>query len=184
MVCHQPEECCPAAALRQADGRVLCHTCHTPISPDTLWVPPPSPAHPEPLAYAKHDAYDYPLDMRRVDAAHRQLELWADPDAPYDSDEEARLQWVDHPVTEDEISCACMDVATWPGPICGVCYALACARCGYVFESVGDASPQRNPADHRLLCYACAAGDGGAGALAVAAGGDALGAGEGDGEVM
>ena len=48
-----------------------------------------------------------------------------------------------------------MDVCrSWPGPICGSCWAASC-ECGYVFESVEDAH-SRWPSG-RLRCAGCAA---------------------------
>ena len=82
------------------------------------------------------------------------LELWLDPGATFESQDDVSA-WAWHPAAEDAVSYSHLDVASWPGPICDVCYASTCAFCGYVFADVGEASPLRTTR-RRLACVACA----------------------------
>ena len=51
----------------------------------------------------------------------------------------------------------CRDaVASWPGPICGVCWGASCWQCGYVFEDASDAAARLGGVEYgRLLCAGC-----------------------------
>ena len=46
---------------------------------------------------------------------------------------------------------------SWPGPVCGMCFASSCA-CGYVFDDAALAAA-RDPRG-RLICHACVAWSG------------------------
>ena len=85
---------------------------------------------------------------------HRQLEQWLDPGATFESQDDVSA-WAWHPAAEDAISYSHLDIASWPGPICDVCYASTCAFCGYVFADVGEAFPSRTTR-RRLACVGCA----------------------------
>ena len=103
----------------------------------------------------------HPLTWARVVAAHewltRHATCAAATGAPadasgYDSDgDRCPCTW--HPVAIEERESHEYVCRTWPGPICGTCWAASC-ECGFVFDAVGDAH-SRWPTG-RLRCAGCA----------------------------
>ena len=157
--CHHLPGRCPASVQRDSAGTVICQLCSGPVATDSPWVPPPlagSTLSPDDhvQAFAVLDGNDNPLTMAGVDWSHRQLEQWLDPGSTFESQDDVSA-WAWHPAAEDAVSYSHLDIASWPGPICDVCYASTCAFCGYVFADVGEASPSRTTR-RRLACVACA----------------------------
>ena len=131
------------------------------MADDSPWVPPPLAGSALTIDSDDHiqstavlDGNDNPLTMAGVDWSHRQLEQWLDPGATFESQDDVS-DWAWHPAADDAATYAHLDIASWPGPICDVCYASTCAFCGYVFAQVGEASPSRTTR-RRLACVGCA----------------------------
>ena len=159
--CHHPPGRCPASVPRDSAGAVVCQLCSGSLADDAPWVPPPLAGSALALGSDDHiqstavlDGNDNLLTMAGVDWSHRQLEQWLDPGSTFDSQDDVSA-WAWHPAAEDAVSYAYLDIASWPGPICDVCYASTCAVCGYVFADVGEASPSRTTR-RRLACVGCA----------------------------
>ena len=66
-----------------------------------------------------------------------------------DDDAPCPCQW--HDVLIDELANSRLDIAAWPGFICGPCYAASC-ECGYIFDDVMHAAGRDRR--QRLVCHA------------------------------
>ena len=132
-----------------------------PGDPAEVWVGPGLP-----IEYALADSDGHPLTWGRVTSAHDFLMRHAtcagqaaaqspspDGDATgYDSDgDQCPCTW--HPDMIEAMWAHRMAVETWPGPICGICWAASCV-CGYVFDDVQHAH-SRWPSG-RPRCASCA----------------------------
>ena len=122
-----------------------------------VWTPPGFP-----IDGSISDDHGHPLTWARVQAAHDWLTLHATCAAAsselegasgYDSDgDHCPCTW--HPVAIEERSSHMYVCNTWPGPICGTCWATSC-ECGYVFDVIDDAHSRWHTG--RLRCAGCAA---------------------------
>ena len=117
--------------------------------PAETWATPGRP----PIA----DPYGHPLTFGSVLAAHDTLVAHASCGptiSGYGSDGDdfdgasCPCQW--HGALIEEIADARRMVQSWPGYICGVCWAASC-ECGYVFESPAHASGRDR--NHRFVCH-------------------------------
>jgi hypothetical protein len=110
--------------------------------------------------------YDHPLTLGAVLAAHDTLVTHASCGpaiSGYGSDGEdfdgasCPCQW--HGALIDELANARLMVQSWPGFICGECWAASC-ECGYVLDTPTHASGRDR--NHRFTCHASASASSGA----------------------
>ena len=180
--CRLPVSRCPAAFAYDAalppafDGPAFCSSCdrafrvghvfdegvdqHEATQPETWCAPGWHPVH---------DSYGYRLTWSRVLLSHQTLVRHAtcEPCEPegvdsggYGSDDgdadvapcPCAMGGMDDELFDCRAACQ-----SWPGPVCGMCFASSCA-CGYVFDDAALAAA-RDPRG-RLICHACVAWSG------------------------
>ena len=127
------------------------HACYN-ERPAETWATPGRP----PIA----DPYDHPLTLGAVLAAHDTLVTHASCGpaiSGYGSDGEdfdgasCPCQW--HDALIEELANSRLMVQSWPGFICGACWAASC-ECRYVLDTPTHASGRDR--NHRFTCHASA----------------------------